>query len=235
MKTAVIGEIGSNYKSLDDVKVSIEAIKATGSIPKLQAFTHAEVNTPNPEFPRNWMVELKDSGVFYSVFGLDSLKFLEDKVNPQYYKIASSKSKDKELIQAVAEIGKPTYISTGYCNLEDIRNIARWFRDASGETLWWSKLNLMQCNPTYPSDTDLIGNLRNRVSGSRLIQWGLSSHSIDIISVLMAIAVGASSIEKHVKLYDMDTPDNGHSLPIEEFKMMIQAIEMAERHMETRE
>lgn len=174
--------------------------------------------------------------MFYSVFGLWAIKFLEAYVNPPMYKIASPQATNKELIQEVSRLGKPTIISVGGCTLDQIRDVVDWFSKANLSNLWWANLTLLHCVVAYPPTSELIGNLRDRINGSRLVSWGLSSHSEDIVSPVMAVALGATCIEKHFCLRPMPTPDGGkHSLVPEKFKEMVEAIRIAENHLRTQE
>lgn len=174
--------------------------------------------------------------MFYSVFGLDSLEFLEKNVSPALYKIASPQATNKEIIQEVSKLGKPTIISVGGCTLSQIRNAVDWFSKVHPSNLWWANLTLLHCVVAYPPSSELIGNLRDRINGSKLISWGLSSHSSDIVSPIMAVALGATAIEKHFCLRPMSTPDGGaHSLGPDKFKEMVEAIRIAENHLKTLE
>jgi sialic acid synthase SpsE len=246
MKTQVILEIGSNFESLQDIKDSIDYAKSVGAIPKLQCFQPEEITNKDsqPEYyeklrsvavPREWIKDLKGSGVFYSVFGMESLAFLEKKISPSLYKIASGKATDKELIQAVARTGKQTYLSVGGCTLNEIRQATNWFREACSDLLWWSRLTLMHCVVQYPAQSALLGNLRDRIAGSKLIPWGYSDHTTDIVAPVMAVTLGAVAIEKHFSIRPMSKPDSGHSLYMPDFTKMVENIKLAENHMQTQE
>lgn len=246
MRTKVICEIGSNFESIEDIAESIKYCESVGAIPKLQCFHPSEITSKEVHsdyyeklravaVPREWIRDLRHTSAFYSVFGLDSLEFLEAEVKPVAYKIASGKAIDKELIQAVARTGKHTYLSVGGCTLDEIRQATNWFKEASDDLLWWSKLTLLHCVMAYPAQSAYLGNLRDRINGSRLVSWGFSDHTTDIVAPVMAVSLGATVIEKHFSIRPMNKPDSGHSLYVPDFTKMVENIRLAESHMKTHE
>jgi pseudaminic acid synthase len=240
MHTTVIAEIGSNWKTLDDILFSCEWVIEHGCLPKLQAWvTKRVVNRrryqsmyevmKKYELPHKWIrsINAKFPNTFYSVFDLESLAFLETEIKPIYYKIASPDAVHKPLVQAVASCGRNTIVSLGGCTLDEIRWVAKQFE--------WHKLTLMECNASYPAKLAYLGNLRDRIVGSRLIPWGYSDHTLSTNVPAFAVTLGATMIEKHFNLKEFDSPDNGHSLGQIEFETMIDRIKKAEEHMGTKE
>lgn len=240
MRTTVICEIGSNWETLDDILYSCEWAVSRGCLPKLQLWkTNLVVNIDYQpkmyevmkkyELPQEWVRKINQNfpETFYSVFDLESLEFLKNEIKPKCYKIASFDCVFKPLVQAVSATGTPCFVSVGGANLDEIRSCAKEFE--------WSKLTLMECNASYPAKKAYLGNLRDRIIGSRLISWGYSDHTLSRNVPALAVSLGATAIEKHFRLRELDTPDNGHSFGPIEFEDMLERIVDAEEHMGTLE
>ena len=243
MKTQVICEIGSNWECFQDIQDSIDYAKSVEAIPKLQCFKPEEITDKDsqPEYyeklrsvtvPREWIRDLKGSGVFYSVFGLDSLAFLEKEISPLLYKIASGKAVDKSLIKAVACTHKPTIMSVGGCTLDEIRQATKWYQEGYDEVGWWSKLTLMHTMVCYKKCDLQLSAFRDRVIGSKLVSWGWGQNHSDESNLHLpsvAVALGANVCEAHFRLdHIKNTPDSPHSLNKEQFTRMIKLIQEVE-------
>ena len=101
----------------------------------------------------------------------------------------------KKLLQAIAEEGKHTFISTGMSTLEQIDAAVEIFEDAD------CSYELMHCNSTYPmlegdANLRIIGTLRDRYK----CNVGYSGHEVGIIVSCAAVALGVSSLERHITL-----------------------------------
>lgn len=241
LKTKIICEIGTNFKNLDDILFACETITSLGGIPKLQAWkTDKFVNKKrNPqhfkkikeyEIPRKWMKIIKREfpDAFYSVFDLDTLKFLETEIKPKTYKIASPDCVFDKLVEAVGKTGRPTYISVGGATLDEIRHCVKVLNNSL-------YLTLMSCVASYPCDNAHLGDLRDRINGSRLISWGYSSHSLQTCVPAFAVILGAVAVEVHVKMNEFNSPDNNHSFNVYELNKIIELIKIAEENLGTGE
>ena len=138
----------------------------------------------------------KERGIdwFASAWDLDSQKFLRQ-YNLKYNKIASPMLTHKELLKMVAEEKKYTFISTGMSTIEEITKVVKIFKDAN------CPFELMHCNSTYPmKDEDanlkMIPVLREMFN----CNVGYSGHEVGLITSCAAVALGATSIERHITL-----------------------------------
>jgi N-acetylneuraminate synthase len=156
--------------------------------------------------PWEWHEELfehcRSAGVipFSSPFDPTAVEFLES-LNVPLYKIASLETSDHQLIKLVGETGKPTIISTGATELDEIEDLVKVFRSTGN-----LDLTLLVCTSSYPANPkdahiSRMEMLRNRFD----VKVGLSDHTLGIGVSLAAIALGASVIEKHITL------DRSHS------------------------
>jgi sialic acid synthase SpsE len=93
------------------------------------------------------------------------------------------------------------------------------------------RLAILHCVSAYPAPFESM-NLARLMLMTRLddvIAVGLSDHSRDLIIPPMAVALGASIIEKHIMDYEPNgSLDNGFALNPTEFADTVQAIHDAE-------
>lgn len=116
--------------------------------------------------------------------------------NPPWNKVASPMLGNKPLLREIASERKRTFISTGMATLEEIDAVVSIFLDAH------CPFELMHCNSTYPMPEEeanllCIPMLRERYG----VPVGYSGHETSLIKVCVAaIALGATSIERHITL-----------------------------------
>jgi len=131
---------------------------------------------------------------FASVWDLESLEFMQH-YQAGYYKIPSAMLCNIELLHGVAQTGVYTFISTGMSSLEEIDAAVAIFNRHR------CPFELMHCVSTYPmenSDANLhcIETLRQRYH----CNVGYSGHERGLQITLAAVALGATSIERHVTI-----------------------------------
>ena len=129
-----------------------------------------------------------------SAWDLDSLRFIEE-FNPKTHKIASAMLTNLDLVKEVSKLKKYTFISTGMCELKDIDNVVKIFQEAN------CNFELMHCVSTYPADEkDLNLSLINYYKKRYNCNVGYSGHEDSISPSVIAVALGATSIERHITL-----------------------------------
>jgi len=156
---------------------------------------------------------------FASAWDIESQEFLKE-YNNKYNKIASAMLTDKEFVTKVAKEGKFTYISTGMSNEDQIRKVVKIFRDNDCE------FELMHCNSTYPM-TVKSANLKSIPYLSKMFgcNVGYSGHEAGIIISCAAVAMGATSIERHITLdRSMYGSDQAASLEINGLRKLVKYI-----------
>ena len=143
---------------------------------------------------------------FSTPFDDESVEVLES-LNVKMYKLASYDVTNKALQRKVSSTGKPTCLSVGMANIDEIK--------AANENFLHDKLCLMHCVSAYPtneSDVNLkrITKLKKEFS-DRVI--GYSDHTSGINSTEWAAILGAKIVEKHFKIdEDMDCVDKHVSI-----------------------
>jgi len=251
-KTFITAEIGINHNgSVDIAKKLIDgAIFAGADAVKFQKRTVEEVyskeeldkprespwGTTNRdqklglEFDKKEYDKIdkycKEKGIkwFASAWDTDSQIFLRQ-YNLKYNKIASAMLTHKELLEMVAEEKKYTFISTGMSTLKEIEKVFRIFKDAA------CPFELMHCNATYPmKDKDanlrMIPLLRKKFK----CRVGYSGHEVGLIAACAAVALGATSVERHITLdRAMYGSDQAASIEVMGFHRLIGYIRTVEK------
>lgn len=161
---------------------------------------------------------------YASAWDIEAQLFLRQ-YNLQYNKIASAMLTNMELLQTVAEEKKYTFIATGMSTYNEI--------DAAVEIFKKNKcpFELLHCNSTYPmknedANLSLIPVLRERYG----VKVGYSGHETGRIVSTTAVALGATSIERHITLdRTMYGSDQAASLEAKDFQRLIKDIRVIEK------
>jgi len=121
-------------------------------------------------------------------------------------KIPSARLHDDELLRSAAKYGRPVILSTGMSEWSEVKravNILTTNYDTGGKADWRAKPQIipMQCTSAYPARHD-ESNLRVIRTYKRELGFpvGFSSHKIGIATCVLAVAVGANIIERHLTL-----------------------------------
>ncbi len=181
--------------------------------------------------PLEWHSKLKqvaddlDLGFFSTPYDKDTVDFLTELGVPAF-KVASFEIVDIPLIEYIASKHKPIIISTGMASLDEIDEAVDAARKAGA-----SQIALLKCTSAYPALPEEM-NLRtipSLVEAFR-VPVGLSDHTLEITIPVLAVAMGACIVEKHLTLSrGAPGPDSAFSLEPEEFRVMVDAIRTAER------
>jgi len=172
--------------------------------------------------------------VFASVFNPDYVSLLELHNCPSY-KIASMELTYEALLKSVGATRKPIILSTGLATEDDIHSAVRIVRDAQyGEEYkqgFKPSICVMHCISDYPtyvdsSNLNRIDSIKKSLNCPDII-YGLSDHSLTELNATIAVAKGASIIERHFALYDAKGPDVAFSDGPDEFKKYVRRCKMA--------
>ena len=166
---------------------------------------------------------------FSTAFDLDSIDYLRS-LNLGLWKIPSGEVTNYPFLKRIASFNENTILSTGMCNMEDVR--------AAVEVLFCNglskeKLILLHCNTEYPTPYEDV-NLKAMLAMHNEfgVDVGYSDHTKGIEVSIAAVALGAMIIEKHFTLdCNMEGPDHKASLEPDNLKEMIVAIRNIEKAM----
>lgn len=235
----VIAEVGHNHQGdMELAHRFLDVAKDCGAdAVKLQkrdnrtlftkAFYDSAYNSPNSyaptygehrdflEFDKAQYAELQahaaDIGImfFSTAFDQPSADLLAELDMPAY-KIASGDLRNLPLIEHVAKIGKPMFISTGGGTLEAAQRAHDTAREHNDQVC------IMQCTAGYPPEWDQL-NLRvistyRETFPETVI--GFSSHDNGIAMPVAAYTLGARAVEKHFTL-DRTMKGTDHAFSLE--------------------
>ena len=252
----IVAEMSANHnRDFNQAIRIIEAAKEAGADAiKIQTFTPdtITINVQNDFFkikdtvwngknlydlyseastPWDWQPKLKEAanelglGFFSTPFDPSAVDFLE-KLNVPAYKVASFELVDLPLLQRIAKTGKPVIMSTGMASLGEIREAVKVFKESGG-----GQIALLKCTSAYPVPPGEM-NLRTipNLAKSFNEPVGLSDHSIGIEASIVAVALGASIIEKHLTLSrDIKGPDSSFSSEPQELETLVKTIRRVEK------
>jgi N-acetylneuraminate synthase len=128
-----------------------------------------------------------------SVWDEPSVDFLE-KFDTPAYKVPSASLTDLPLLKYVRKTGKPMIISTGMSTMEQIHKAVN--------VIGTENLIIMHCTSTYPCEPEelnlkMIETLRREFPNNPI---GYSGHEVGLVPSAVAVALGASSVERHLTL-----------------------------------
>ena len=127
---------------------------------------------------------------FASCWDEGSVDFIS-KFDPPCYKIASASLTDDNLLKHIKSKGKPIILSTGMSSMKQIKHAV----DILGE----KNLIILHCTSTYPSNAEEM-NLKVITTYKKKFNCpiGYSGHERGISPSVIAVALGANMIERHI-------------------------------------
>lgn len=141
------------------------------------------------------------------------------------FKAASISMVEPNFLRYIASKNKPIICSTGLCTLEEISQSLNFLPD------YKKYLMLLQCTTDYPAqieDSNILSMLELKKTTGCLV--GYSDHTVNNVSVIAAIAHGATVIEKHLTLdKSAEGPDQENSYEPFEFKELVSVIRQTEQ------
>lgn len=219
--TYIVGEIGINHngdlniaKQLIDVAkwAGLDAVKFQKRTPELCVPEDQKTKmreTPwgyisyleyryKVEFGKDEYQEIddycKEKGMtwFASPWDEESVDFLED-FSPVCYKVASASLTDKVLLERLKETGRPVILSTGMSTVEEIKEAVNF--------LGTDNLMITHTTSAYPCDPEEL-NLRMIQTLQEMfpVPVGYSGHEVGLVPSAVAVALGASLVERHITL-----------------------------------
>jgi N-acetylneuraminate synthase len=253
MSIFVIAEIGINHNGdLNLAKQLIAGAKLAGvDAVKFQkrtidlVYTKEELDAPREspwgktnrdlkehlEFGKKEYDEIdrycREKGIewFASAWDVESVKFLAQ-YNLKYAKVPSALLTDHGLLDAISNRKRYTFISTGMSTLEEIDAAVAIFKEKS------CPFELMHCISTYPMENDedanlrVIETLRNRYK----CKVGYSGHEVGLAVSYGAVALGATSLERHITLNRaMYGSDQSASVEIPGLLQLVGAVRKIEK------
>ena len=246
----IIAEMSANHGGSLETALQIvrESAKAGADCLKIQTYTadSITINCDSEDFkiqgglwdgyklydlysdagtPYEWHKAIKDEcdkcGIDFlsTPFDSDAVDFL-DSIGCEAYKIASFELVDIPLIEYAASKGKPMIISCGMSSIEEIHDAVEACHRVGND-----KVVLLKCCSEYPANwKDMhISNIPDMMKRFN-VPVGLSDHSAGSIAAVVAVSMGASVVEKHVKIDGIESADSKFSMPMDEFTEMVKVV-----------
>lgn len=237
----VIAEVGVNHEGDPDtcLRMVEEAARAGADAVKLQTMDADENYVPGTEshtlFSRAWLSQEATAAAFSLAHSLGIEAFTTcgdlatlswvNRLAPAAHKISSGLITHLPLIRAAAATGRPLLLSTGMCGLDQVRQAVDAARQAGARDLC-----LLQCTSVYPAPPESL-HLRaiRALSAEFGVPIGFSDHSLGHEAAALAVAAGASVLEKHFSL-DPSRPGFDHSLSVSPVGLaqLVAAVRQAE-------
>ena len=156
---------------------------------------------------------------FASAWDIKSLQFLDD-YKCKYAKIASAMISHTEFLNEVAKRKIYTFISTGMSNYKMIDKAVEIFKKNN------CPFELMHSVSTYPCPEEKLNlHLINKLKEKYKCNVGYSGHENSVSPSIIAVALGANSLERHITLdRSMYGSDQSASLEENGLKQLISAV-----------
>jgi pseudaminic acid synthase len=162
---------------------------------------------------------------FSTPFDATAVDFLES-LHVPCHKVASFELVDIPLLKIIAATGKPVIMSTGMATLAEIDEAVRTLQ-ANGT----KALILLKCTSAYPASVEEM-HLRTipHLAATFGCLAGLSDHTLETTSAVVAVSLGACLIEKHFTLSRAAGGlDAAFSIEPDEFRRMVREVRVAEK------
>lgn len=216
-----------------DRLVTKTAKKAAYQVQKTANFESQHTMIKKLELSRKMHEELisccqqEGIGFLSSGFDTQSIDMLVE-LGQDRFKIPSGEITNLPFLRHIGRFGKPVILSTGMANLEEIEAALKVI-ESSGTNR--QKITVLHCNTEYPTpigDVNLKSMLTIREKFG--IDVGYSDHTLGVEIPVAAVALGASTIEKHFTLdRNLPGPDQSSSLEPYELKTMVKMIRNIEK------
>lgn len=155
-----------------------------------------------------------------SVWDLQSLQFIL-RYDVPFIKIPSAKLVETDLLRAAAMTGKPVVLSTGMSTVDEIDAAVSVLDEfAPGNYV------LMHTNSTYPTPPEELNLLTLKFLKERYdCVVGYSGHEYDLEPSIIAVALGARILERHVTLdHNMWGSDQFASLEVHAMDLLYKRV-----------
>jgi len=246
--TFIIAEAGANHnRNFNQALALIDvAVEAGANACKFQTYSSETLyskNTPDfagykninklikdIELPREWQKDLKqycdEKGIEFMSTPFDE-KAVDELVNlgVKRLKIAGFESTDFRFVDMVASAKLPLVISLGIGF--EMNYLGKIFEITDK---YGNDLTLMHCNNAYPTPMQDAGlKMVQSLSLDSRYKTGFSDHTMSTLTPALAVAMGATVIEKHFTLSrHLPGPDHPFALEPNQLKEMVELIKQAE-------
>lgn len=220
--TIIIAEVGECFcGNLETARELIGVARKAGcDIVKFQTLDDQAISPDDPECEWFYRVALNPEkiemlkgyageagiGILFTPENVRTAQWLVD-AGQKDVKIASSSTKDPELISYIKENFDRVFISTGMASLDEVNTAVRLLENVP-------ELYIMHCISEYPTGPLLearglcaLGHADVRMNMMHMLMQlfpqhkiGYSDHTVGLLAPVVAVAMGAKVIEKHITM-----------------------------------
>ncbi len=253
-KCYIIAEIGGNFTTYEEAVKLIDAAKYAGvDCVKLQTFRADTLSAKSAMFDMENISNVSQFDYFRKyelseeihrkVFDYAASKGLDCFSTPSHrtdvdllaslgseaYKIGGDDAVNIPLLRYVAKKGKPVFLSTGMCTLDEIKESVNAILDEGNNQI--VILHTVSGYPTYPKNVNL-NVLKTLMQEFPKFPIGFSDHSLTPIACIAAATIGAKVLERHFTLdKKAEGPDHMLSSTPEEMKYLVESVRTIETMM----
>lgn len=257
--TKIIAEIGVNHNgSIDLAKKLIDAAQSSGAnAVKFQTYSAERLTGKrNPKVPyqkrsgspteshyemlKKLELSREDHAVLKAYceqvdvefcstpYSREDAEFLHELGVP-FFKTASADLIDRTLHEFIASTGKNCLVAVGMATLGEIEATLQIYDQAGTR----DRVTLLHCVSAYPAPVrDLNIRVLKTLVDTFGVRVGYSDHAESFQPAVVAVALGASVIEKHFTLdRNMEGPDHLASSTPAEFSALVQAVQIAQESL----
>lgn len=240
-KTVIIAEIGENHLGNMGIakKLIKQAAQAGADYVKFQSYIPDNFRKDDPEYDWFKRVSLSDQDHFmlkeYAVglgikflsspCSLERARFLSENLGLKEVKIASGLMLNFPMLEYANTHFKTVFISTGMATIGEIRKSLSHLNKVKD-------IYVMHCVSLYPckyKEANLLSlrTLKKKFPQQRI---GYSDHTVGFLASVIAVALGAEVIEKHLTFDRNAKQGTDHVLSVEprELKAMVDNIRQVE-------
>jgi N-acetylneuraminate synthase/N,N'-diacetyllegionaminate synthase len=254
-RSFVIAEVGINHNGDIEMAKSLinAAVDAGADAVKFQSFIVEELVTASapkaeyqegsagesqqemlepyeltPEQHRELQSYCEKHGITFlsTPFDSKSLSLLDDLDVPAI-KVGSGELTNTPFLREIAKMGRPMIVSTGMSTMDEVEAAVETIYDANTDV----PLALLHCVSLYPTNIDLANLRAMQTMDYRFdVPIGFSDHTTQVETLGLAVAMGATIVEKHLTLdRSLPGPDHESSLEPGELYRAIDIVRNAER------
>tara|TARA_B100000579_G_C22748226_1_gene812673 strand:+ start:223 stop:1221 length:999 start_codon:yes stop_codon:yes gene_type:complete len=171
----------------------------------------------------------KNINFMSSPFDIRSLEFLKS-LKVKYIKVASGEITNIPLLREIGRLKKKVIMSSGMSNIKEIRSALKILTSQGTKK---KDITVLHCNTEYPATTNTLNLMSIRYLKDKLkTKVGYSDHSLGHEASLIALAFGATILEKHFTMdKKLKGPDQKSSLKPSELIQYIKNVRKFEKSL----
>jgi len=181
-----------------------------------------------PHEHRDLQAYCENQGITFlsTPFDSRSLALLDD-IDVPAIKVGSGELTNLPFLREIARTGRPMIVSTGMSTMDKVEAAVDAITGANSEL----PFALLHCVSLYPTDISLVNLRAMQAMADRFgVPTGFSDHTTQVETLGLAVAMGATIVEKHLTLdRSLPGPDHEASLEPDELDRAIDIVRNADR------